>query len=220
MDCLTSVGKRFLPDGRWTQSDIAGDSLNYACLTFDDGPDPQTTPLLLELLDQAQVKATFFLIGSKAARHEDLLAKIAGAGHTIGNHTYNHQFMPGLSTRQIECEIDKTQALIESVTGKPARLFRPPFGIMDGRAARLLAERRVDPVYWGSVPLDWEVPGAGRVVARVMRRLASGTLIVLHEGRDLAKQTISAAKEIICKGHEQGYAFVSLRGPGDNGTEV
>ena len=210
MDCLTEIGRKHLPDGYWGRSFEPGSRPGPVCLTFDDGPDPATTPHLLELLEETGCQATFFLIGSHAARHSHLVDKIAAAGHCIGNHSFSHYWMPALGTGAVESEIDRANYEIESITGVRPQLFRPPFGMIDRRAASCLAERRMVPVYWGAVPSDWEAPGAPRVTGRVMRRLSAGSLIVLHERKTLAKQTISAAKEIICKGKELGYEFVGI----------
>ncbi len=180
-------------------------------MTFDDGPNPETTPALLETLAEHGVNATFFLVGSLAFRHESLVEQIAAGGHTIGNHSLNHRFMPLLTTAVLEQEIDRTNDQLTSITGRKVEYFRPPYGIIDSRAADCLTERAMTPVYWGPVPLDWEAPGSRRVVKRVMRRLSNGSLVVLHEIGLIGKQTISAAKEIICKGRELGFEFVGIQ---------
>ncbi len=180
-------------------------------MTFDDGPHPETTPGLLETLAEHGIKATFFLIGSQALRHENLVEQIAAAGHTVGNHSLSHRFMPLLPTRVLEQEIDQTNGHLASITGKAVEFFRPPYGIIDSRAADCLRERSMTPVYWGPVPVDWEAPGARRVVDRVMRRLSTRSLVVLHEIGLIGSQTILAAKEIICKGRGLGFEFVGLQ---------
>lgn len=210
MDCLTTIGRRHLPAGYWGGGFDRELRAGPVCLTFDDGPCPHTTPWLLEMLEEAQVTATFFLIGSHAARHGHLVEKIRAGGHVIGNHTFNHHPMPILPTRSIEREIDRANAEIGEITGQSPVLFRPPYGLIDERAAECLRQRQMVSVYWSAVPLDWEAPGARRVAGRVLRRMSAGSLIVLHERRLLAKQTISAAKEIICKGKELGYEFVGI----------
>ena len=214
MDCLTLLGRRHLPAGYWGPDEQADRGPGFLYLTFDDGPCPHTTPWLLELLEAEGVKASFFLIGSRVAAHEHLVERIAMAGHVIGNHSFNHLPMPVLPTSHLEKEIDKTNQRIKEITGQAPALFRPPYGLIDQRAADCLKERQMLPVYWGAVPEDWSKPGPERVVRRVVRRLRHGNLIVLHERRVLSKQTVAAAKAIICKGRQLGYGFAAIPEPG------
>jgi len=213
MGLLTRLGRDHLPEGYWGDAAAVaggGESARRLYLTLDDGPCPHTTPWLLEALAEAGVTATFFLVGAQAARHEHLVEKIAAAGHAIGNHSWNHWFLPMLTTGRLEGEIDRTNSVISAVTGCQPLLFRPPYGIIDRRAAACLRERGMQPVYWGAVPEDWDSPGADRVVDRVMRQVDHGSMIVLHEQRPLAEQTIAAAKEIICRGKELGFEFLPV----------
>jgi peptidoglycan-N-acetylglucosamine deacetylase len=179
-------------------------------LTFDDGPDPRTTPYLLELLEESGVSATFFLIGENVERYPELVQQIYDRGHLVANHTYSHSWMPTLRVNQIEREINITNQRIEEVTGVKPHLFRPPYGIMDKRAGDCLREQGMTPVYWGSAPEDWSVPGTQRVIRRVMAKVSDGTVIVLHEGKFLGKQTIQAAKEIIYRCKHMGYELAKV----------
>jgi peptidoglycan-N-acetylglucosamine deacetylase len=211
MDVLTQLGKQVLPDGLWGHGPNWQSSTPSVYLTFDDGPHPQTTPYLLELLESHGIHATFFLIGKNCSRHPELVKQIHEAGHTIGNHSFNHLLLPTLPTKQLEQEIEVTNKLIEQVTGKAPELFRPPFGLMDYRAASILKELEMTAVYWGSVSDDWSNPGQHRIVRRVMWRVADGSLIVLHEGSHLGKQTTGAAGEIIRRVKNLGYHFTKVR---------
>jgi peptidoglycan/xylan/chitin deacetylase (PgdA/CDA1 family) len=205
---VTGLGKRMMPAGHWHGTGEAEPSLY---LTFDDGPDPETTPRLLELLAEHGVPATFFLVGSNCAQYPHLVRAIAEAGHRIGNHTYNHQLLPMKQTKHIEEEISRTNDVIEEITGVRPTIFRPPFGLMDERTARCLTEQGMTPVYWGNAPEDWLNPGSHRVIRRVMWKIADGSLIVLHEGSFLAGQTITAAKEIIYRCKSLGYQFSKVK---------
>lgn len=210
IEFLTQLGKRILPHGHWgRKSEPHEDPLVF--LTFDDGPHPATTPKLLKLLDEHGIRATFFLIGANCKRHPELVRAIHEAGHVIGNHTYNHLPMLLQGTKQIEKEIDDTNRIIEEITGEQPHMFRPPFGLMDRRAGRVLAERGMTPVYWGSAPEDWASPGTHRVIRRVMWKITDGTLIVLHEGALLEEQTIHAAKEILYRCKTMGYQFSKVK---------
>ncbi len=215
IDFLTRLGKQVLPEGFWGEVSLEAEGsendLPVVYLTFDDGPDPRTTPYLLEVLEEANVKATFFLIGSQVARHPELVEQIARHGHELGNHSYNHCFMPMLLSRDLEKEIADTNERISEITGcPPPVLFRPPYGLMDQRAADCLKERSMKAVYWGSAPEDWSQPGSHRVIRRVMWRVSQGTLIVLHEGHLLGHQTAAAAKEIIYRCKNLGYRMAKV----------
>ncbi|MBY0357804.1 MAG: polysaccharide deacetylase family protein [Candidatus Obscuribacterales bacterium] len=203
LNLLTQVAKQFLPAGYWEASlnKQFGTQTKPVHLTFDDGPHPETTPYLLELLEKENIKATFFLIGKQAEKHPELVSQIDKAGHKLGNHSYSHKFLPYLSNKKIEQEIDQASHCILEATGSAPLLFRPPYGLMDKRTAARLAERNLQPIYWSSAPEDWSLPGAERVIRRVCLDLRPGSLIVLHEGKNLAEQTLLAAKEIIymCK---------------------
>lgn len=203
LNLLTQIAKQFLPTGYWGEN-LNKQSDNFALpvqLTFDDGPHPETTPYLLELLEEENIKATFFLIGKQAEKHPELVSQIHKAGHKLGNHSYSHKFLPYLSSKKIEQEIDQASNCIFEASGTAPVLFRPPYGLMDKRTAAHLAERNLLPIYWSSAPEDWSLPGAERVIRRVCLDLRPGSLIVLHEGKNLAEQTLLAAKEIIyrCK---------------------
>lgn len=207
MEFFTRLGKAVLPCGYWGRSGVEVHGQPHVYLTFDDGPHPSTTPYLLEMLAEHNIRATFFLIGSNCAKYPELVRAIHDAGHDIGNHSYNHLPMLLLSTREIEREITRTNEIIQDITGEAPRVFRPPFGIMDHRTARCLKEKNLMPVYWGSAPEDWLIPGSHRVIRRVMWKIADGTLIVLHEGGLVAGQTLTAAKEIIYRCKSQGFQF-------------
>lgn len=208
MDWLTFFGKRVLPRGFWgpVKSPAVSDD-KHLYLTFDDGPSPDTTLQLLEMLDEEDVKATFFVMGSKTERAPELASEIHRRGHVIGNHTYSHLYLPSLSTKKLEQEIGSTNEHIRQITGAEPVLFRPPFGFLDGRGAAVLRERNLKTVYWGAVSEDWMGIGEHRVIARTMRRLSHGNLIVLHEGRRIAKQTLIATREIIRQSKARGYSF-------------
>lgn len=204
---IREAGQLVMPPGYWgkTSAQSAGGRKPVLYLTFDDGPCPKTTPALLEMLEEEGVKATFFLIGSAVRKHPELVATIHKGGHTIGNHSLNHVFLPAFSTRYIEKEIAVTNDEIARITGQTPRFFRPPYGLMDKRAHDCLHERGMKAIYWSSAPEDWQRPGMHRVVRRVMWTAGEETLLVLHEMKNLHAQTVPVAKEIICRFRKLGY---------------
>jgi peptidoglycan-N-acetylglucosamine deacetylase len=215
MHCLTGLGRTMLPTGFWGESSDTIGSANHLggknlFLTFDDGPNPHTTTQLLEVLAEENVQASFFVIGSEVEKYPDLVAQIAQGGHTLGNHSFNHNFLPGLPTKIIENEIHRTNSLIEDISGIRTKFFRPPYGIIDHRGAFFLKEAAMTIVYWGCVPEDWRQVGSSAVTKRVLRKLEAGTLIVLHEGSEIADQTIESTRAIIHSAKAQGYTFKTL----------
>jgi peptidoglycan-N-acetylglucosamine deacetylase len=112
----------------------AGERVRDVALTFDDGPHPEHTPRLLDLLCRLEIKATFFVLGAAAERHRALVARIAADAHDIGNHTYSHLPLPGQSPRAILEEVRRTRGIIEDITGRSSPLFRPPRGELTPRA--------------------------------------------------------------------------------------
>lgn len=207
---LTSIAKQFLPGGYWSKNrhhseNTPGAKHPVLHLTFDDGPSPGTTQPLLDLLAQEDVKATFFFVGENVRRYPELVEAVAKAGHHIGNHSLNHPFLPRLSLSEMEKQIDTTNDEIESIIGAKPKLFRPPYGLIDSRGARLLSERHMSTVYWGAVADDWQPLGAPVVVKRIMRQLPKEELIVLHEGVDIASQNLDACRQVIHLTRDLGY---------------
>ena len=206
MDFLKKLGRKILPAGHWEHERSQG----TVYLTFDDGPSPHTTERLLELLSEEQVSATFFLIGSHAGRHPELVERIAAHGHAIGSHSLSHKLMPFLSLREIESEIHRANLIFDDLLGYTPRLFRPPYGLLDQRAAQYLGELGMKIVYLGSVPEDWAKIGPERVTRKVLRKLTDGTIVVLHEQSRIADQTLAATRQIIRAGKQQGFTFKAL----------
>lgn len=149
-----------------------------AALTFDDGPDPDWTPRLLELLERHGARGTFFMVGKSAARRPELVARVAAGGHAIGNHTWDHPSLPTLRGRYRRWQIRRCE---EALAPHGGGLFRPPYGHLTP-AAQLDARRlgyRV--VTWSAVAEDWLDDPAERLVERVERRLAPGSIVLFHD---------------------------------------
>ncbi len=210
MGLLTFFGKSLLPEGYWTSRGLgtAGD-INHRVmhLTFDDGPHPDCTPELLDMLKEMDCTATFFFIGEHARRYPKLVEDVYRAGHTIGNHSLSHSFLPLLTRPQLEYEIDQSNQILEVITGEKPKLFRPPFGIIDKRGADMLKQRQMKAVYWGAVADDWQEVGTEVVVKRIMRQVGGHELIVLHEGHSLGHQNVNAARQLIERLRQMGFDF-------------
>jgi peptidoglycan/xylan/chitin deacetylase (PgdA/CDA1 family) len=149
-----------------------------AALTFDDGPDPETTPRLLDLLAAAGAKATFFLVGKRAAKHPALVARLAAEGHALGNHSWDHPALPRLPAAAVAEQLRRTAA----ATGDPRpRLMRPPYG--DQSLASHLAARRLGyrVVAWSVVGADWADDDGATIAARLDAGLHPGAILLLHD---------------------------------------
>ncbi|MBV9645554.1 MAG: polysaccharide deacetylase family protein [Verrucomicrobia bacterium] len=154
-----------------------------AWLTIDDGPDPDTTPQILGLLEKYGARATFFLIGAKAARHPELTRMILHAGHTIGNHTQTHprfsfwRFGP----RALAREIDGFEATIASIGVAAPIWFRAPAGLKNPFLHPILAARGLQLVGWSARAFDTQIDDPKRIVERIKRSIVSGAIILFHE---------------------------------------
>jgi peptidoglycan/xylan/chitin deacetylase (PgdA/CDA1 family) len=171
-------------------------------LTFDDGPSPEHTPKILDLLDAAKVKATFFVIGKKAAAHPELVREIAARGHAIGVHGHDHDRLLSLrSPKQVGDDIDRAILAVEAITGTRPVLYRPPVGLTSPRVARALQEFDVTVVGWSVRGLDgWKGARAEDVAARVARRLKDGAIVLLHDAAerdDHAPASVEALPRIL-----------------------
>jgi|SRR3984957_2869896 len=159
-----------------------------AWLTIDDGPDPGTTPQVLALLDKYGARATFFLIGAKAAKYPELTRRILEAGHTIGNHTQTHprfsfwRFGP----RALAREIDEFEATICSIGVAAPIWFRAPAGFKNPFLHPILAARGLQLVGWSARAFDTQIDDSNRIVERIKRSIASGAIILFHEGHQPA----------------------------------
>ncbi|HEY3861693.1 MAG TPA: polysaccharide deacetylase family protein [Verrucomicrobiae bacterium] len=180
-------------------------------LTFDDGPDARSTPALLELLKQAGVEAAFFCIGRRVAAEPALAARIAEAGHLLGNHTYNHSMATNFFTAgRVRSEMARTQSAIQQATGAAPLLFRPPWGLSNPRVFRAARHEGLTVVGWSARGLDTQITDPERVVARIERRLAPGAIILLHDGNIPAGRLVATVKLLLDRLRALGYDVVRL----------
>lgn len=181
----------------WPGSRLFGDALiaprrpGEVALTFDDGPNPAWTPRLLEILARDGVCATFFLLGGHAQAEPALVRRIAAAGHLIGNHSWSHPNLAFSGRARIREELQQTRDILQQITGKPVRYFRPPFGARRPAALGVARELGMVPVLWNVMTSDWSDPSGERIgerlIARVTRLTHQGWAanIVLHDGGHL-----------------------------------
>jgi peptidoglycan/xylan/chitin deacetylase (PgdA/CDA1 family) len=180
---------------------------NVIALTFDDGPKPGVTEMLLNVLQKEGVPATFFVIGRHATAYPELAKKIADAGMQIENHTYTHPNLTMLPSQAVERELVRTLATVRAATGKRMRYFRPPGGNINPDVTRIAAR-------WGLTPCMWTVDGESlengppqRLIEFIVQKAAPGSIVLLHNGR---MTTVEALPNIIAGLRRRGFSFVTV----------
>jgi len=177
-------------------------------MTFDDGPHPSLTPQLLDILAERQIRATFYMIGSRIPRQPELTRRVAAAGHEIGNHTWSHPSLSGLGDAAILSELDRTTQVIFDTVGRPPVTMRPPYGNLNGRQRLMVFRARNLPtVLWSVDPQDWRRPGAGVVASRIVTASHPGAVILAH---DIQSGTVSAMPSTLDTLIARGYQFVTV----------
>ncbi len=151
-------------------------------ITFDDSPDKEETPLVLEVLKKHDVKATFFIVGEKAEKDPGLIEKISASGHVLGNHSYGHgNLFPLKSKRKIVEEINKTNSIIESVKPSGVNIFRPPFGVTNPLIAKAIKKSDVYTIGWSLKSLDTVIKDHDRLLERLAGKTKPGDVVLLHD---------------------------------------
>ena len=173
-------------------------------LTFDATYGDNQTYELLEILRNNNIKATFFLSGIWLINYPQLARAIAAEGHEIGNHSYTHPHMPLITMQEVTNQIVRTEALIRNITGQDPYLFRPPFGEYTQAILNQLASLGYVTIMWTIDSLDWQNPGADKVVSRVVNNTEPGAIILLHQS---APDTLQGLQTMIRQLREQGYDF-------------
>lgn len=174
-------------------------------LTFDDGPSAAYTGKLLEGLRERGVQATFFLIGENIEKEDNalLVRQMAREGHLIGNHTYHHVQLTKIKEEEAIRELEKTNQLIEKITGNPVEYVRPPYGELPGKLSEKIS---MIPVMWTVDPLDWSVKDTEKIVRKVVTQTKENDMILLH---DCYETSVEAALQIIDRLQEKGFEFVT-----------
>lgn len=176
-------------------------------LTFDDGPKPGLTEPLLEMLVNARVPATFFVIGRHVMEYPELTRRIVDAGMELANHSYNHRNLTTLSGEQVAQEMLQTQAAIMTVTGKMPRFMRPPGGNWNNSVAQVVKEWGLTPCMWTVDVYGSEVLGAQQVANAVLKEVRPGSIILMHNGK---VSTLQALPTILRELKARGYSFTTV----------
>lgn len=180
-------------------------------LTFDDGPDPKMTPRLLGILAKHKVKATFFLVGQRAALYPALVKAIHEAGHAIGGHGYQHVNLAKRSVTAAWWHVLTTQKVFESIIGVRPLFYRPPYGAVTNPQVAYFAKRGVKTINWSVDSYDWDRKrnAVDRIIATVLQHAHDGAIILLHSGSWRAN-TAKALPTIIDKLRARGHTFETI----------
>jgi peptidoglycan-N-acetylglucosamine deacetylase len=190
---------------------------HQVAITFDDGPDPRWTPQILDILKAANVKAAFFLVGVNAERYPGLVRRIVNEGHEIGNHTYYHPNLALCWPEHVRLELNATQLLLETITGRATTLFRPPYAadtspsqLSELTPLQIAQDLNYLVVLENIDPQDWAKPGADIILQRVKQQRRDGSIVLLHDAGGDRSQTVAALPRILEWLHTRGDTVVPL----------
>lgn len=196
-----------------------GINSKVVALTFDDGPDPNYTEAILDVLKEKNVPATFFVIGTNMVKHPDIVRRMVGEGHEVGSHTFFHPEDDEMGSVRSQVELNSLQRLLASVTGRTTYLFRTPYGRSEGpltegeaRRQRVFEEEGYLVVGADIVPRDWEGMSATEIADYVMaqKKTGAGEVIVMHDAGGDRSATVAAVPMLIDRLRAEGYRFVPL----------
>jgi len=169
-------------------------------LTFDDGPDPEITPLVLDALDRRGGHGTFFLRGDNAEKHPGLVREIRDRGHVIGNHTMHHDRLFLSRKRKVEQEMDDAQKVIADITGIEPLWFRPPYGMFDFTVAKAAGKRDMTLVLWTVISGDYDQSRSEKdILVTVRPHIHGGAIHVFHDTSDGGGEKLPGIIETVGK---------------------
>ncbi len=198
-----NVGQNRTAENDAADSDPYRDIVRIA-LTFDDGPHPVYTPLLLDGLKERGVKATFFVTGENAEAYPELVQRMSEEGHLVGNHTYSHVELSAVGQEVFLKEMERTRLILEELTGEENLYVRPPYGEWN---KEIEASCNMFAVLWDVDSLDWSSKNTQTVIRRVLQDVEDGDIILMH---DSYSSTVEAALYLIDTLSGQGYEFVTV----------
>lgn len=203
---ISQLLRKLLPQSVLRRKFDSAEPLLY--LTFDDGPHPQVTPKLLDLLERHNVFASFFVIGKNAQQYPEILREIAQRGHSIGNHSYQHLTLPRLSAAKQLTEICQANQIIESTIQKPCVLFRAPRGQWSIRLLLRLRRLQIKALHWSRDSMDYQTVSPTEIVQNFIDKpLSCGDIVLFHDDNE---RCIEALQELIPMWKQQGYLLKAL----------
>ena len=173
-------------------------------LTFDDGPHPEHTPAVLDVLARHNAKGTFFVLGSLVEAHPELIDRIVAEGHTVANHSWAHQDLAEMNQQQFNESVGRTQeALGEHATA----CLRPPYGSMNANTRAWAAELGLDVILWDTDTLDWQKPGVEAIADTIVSGASNGPNILLHDGGGDRTESVRALDRALTELSGNGFSF-------------
>jgi peptidoglycan/xylan/chitin deacetylase (PgdA/CDA1 family) len=177
-------------------------------MTFDDGPHPQHTPRLLDMLKQRGIKATFFVVGQNAAQYPEILKRISAEGHELANHSYTHPILNPLGEGGIREQLEKTHQAVQGATGVSMKLLRPPYGALTENMRRWTFQTfGYRTILWDVDPLDWKVRDSNRVQSEILGHARAGSIVLAH---DIHKTTVDAMPATLDGLATKGFKFLTV----------
>lgn len=205
-DTLTDYESIIIKRGRNDEKLIA--------LTFDDGPDEDFTPQILDVLKKYDVKATFFVMGQKVGWNPEIVKRENEEGHEIGNHTFTHINVSKRGYAEIEKEITQTQEIVKQTIGEEPKIFRPPYRAISKNMCSIVKDKDMNIILWSNLdPRDWSNPGVYYICDTIVSKVQNGSIILLHDYnsvRNSKSQTIQALDVFIPQLQAKGYKFVTI----------
>lgn len=180
---------------------------DFVLLTFDDGPDPIKTPLILDILAKHNITAIFFMVGNRAEKAPEIVNRVVAEGHFIGNHSYEHNnFMSLFTTSKLKSEIQKGQEVLEQLSNRKVPFFRPPIGYTNPTYARVLKEFKLTNFGWSLRSYDSVYTAPEKLIERLNSQVKHGDIILLH---DNLKVTLEALDGFITSAKANGINFAN-----------
>jgi len=204
---IVSLGSYFIGFNFFIHSEKKG---NGVVFTFDDGPNPEFTPQILDVLSKFNVKATFFVIGKEAEKYSDLLKRIESEGHIVGNHSYSHSnFMPFFSAKKLQKDFEKSRNIIDGIIGKKPNYIRPPFGATSPRYTKMLRRVNFVSIGWSFRSYDTTEKDADSLVSKTLTAIEKDNkaILLFH---DTMEVTVKALPKILEKLKSNGIEIASL----------
>jgi len=180
----------------------------YIAMTFDDGPHPDLTPKLLDMLKERGIKATFYVIGKNVETYPEIANRIVSEGHEIGNHSWTHPALSKISATKVKNELDQTTQAIVTATGKRPPTMRPPYGATNATLNRTIDEQfGMKVIMWSVDPQDWKYRDSERVAAQIIENTKPGSIVLAH---DIHKTTVAAMPKTLDALKAKGFQFVTV----------
>jgi peptidoglycan/xylan/chitin deacetylase (PgdA/CDA1 family) len=199
-----SVAASLFPSILWHAND------STVHLTFDDGPHPNATPIVLDILKSRRLSATFFLLGRNVERYPELAQEIISQGHSVGNHALTHASLILKPFSWQSRQIEKTNTIIRQTIGKTPRLFRPPFGRFDFGTIKAASSHELRTVMWDVDSKDYLASGIQAITRRVCRQTIPGSIVLFHDNDSTMPKLTDYLNPILDDLEQRSLKFSSL----------